>query len=163
MKRITLIASFIALVSCLGSAQTEAEFKAAAVKMCTDYKKAFESRNIKFFESTSTSDFVYIDFEKKKQTKAQSMESLKGLFATAKTLAVQVTCGKYSFAKGVGKHVNTMKATVTMLDKESKSHTIVITTTTEDTLKKVGGTWKVAVVREISKPTMTIDGKPAGN
>lgn len=162
MKRITLIC-LLAAVSSLAPAQTEIEFKAAAIKMCTEYKKAFESRNIKFFEATSTSDFTYIDFEKKKQNRAQTMESLKGLFATAKTLAVQVTCGKYSFSKGVGKHVNTMKATVTMLDKDNKSHTIVITSTTEDTLKKVGGTWKVAMVREISKPTMTVDGKPAGN
>lgn len=160
MRRIAT--TFLFAVAAFAAAQTEAEFKAASIKMCAGYKKAFESRDIKFFESTSTSDFVYIDFEKNKQTKAQSMASMKNLFATAKTLTVQVTCGKYSFAKGVGKHVSTAKATVTLLDKDNKSHTLVITTTTEETLKKVGGAWKVSMVRELSKPVATMDGKPIG-
>lgn len=160
MKRASLI--FLLATSCFAAAQTEAEFKAASIKMCAGYKKAFEARDIKFFENTSTSDFVYIDFEKNKQTKSQSMASMKSLFSSAKTLTVQITCGKYSFAKGVGKHVTTSKATVTLLDKDKRSHTLVVTTTTEETLKRVGGVWKVSMVRELSKPIATMDGKPVG-
>lgn len=122
--------------------------------------KAFESKDQKFFETCSTSDFTYVNHQGKSENKKASMESMKQMFGMAKSIkCVSATPKNHRATKGMMACDMKDVYTMVMPGEKGKDSKIVMTSYTTAYFKKSGSTWKVCKIVETKKGDMTVDGK----
>jgi len=130
--------------------------------MVPKLERAFETRDLKFFNAISTPDFVDKEMGSA-MTKAQAMEQMKMMFQMAKS----INCHFNVMSTSVAGNNATLKASghiVTVMKpqgpKDKKTHTMVIDMWTKETWVKAGTTWKIKMLEEAKPAKMTMDGKP---
>jgi len=123
-------------------------------------EKAFETKNIQFFESVATKGFTYRSFSGQVEQRAGAMAGLKQMFQMMNTIDCSFTMGKVSVKGSTATVEATGKFKCTMKDPQtSKSHKLDTTTYERQTWVKQGGKWMISGIVEYKQAVVLLDGK----
>ncbi len=163
MKRIITILAGSAVICSLALARDESsEFKKFMAATLPKAKKAFNSKDLKFFETTAAPDFVEKSMGKT-VNRQQSMANMKQMFAGAKSMNCWFELQSASAKGGVGIAMTHSRMTAIMnpMKKgDKKTHAMKGEGWTKMTWVKMGKTWKLKMIEDAKPSKMTMDGKP---
>lgn len=155
--RLTIVGLVLACAAFAGD--QSAELKAYLTKRMPEMDKAFATKDVKFFESSSTPDFTYTDITGQTAKKKASIDSLKMMFSTASNIKCKSTILSVKAANDKGTVKASQDFSCDMKLGDQKTHKMTMKSTYTETWKKVKGMWLVSSIKE-DKATMTLDGKP---
>jgi hypothetical protein len=160
MKRTLVLLGAVALAS-FAVADANSDFAKFAKEMAPRAKRAFETRNAKFFETTSAPDFVD-KMMGQPMTKKQSMAEMKRMFDECKSIKadLKVLSTKASGNTGVAMTFGHMTMITKPSKQDPKSHKIVMDMWLKETWIRSGKTWKMKMIESAKPMKMTMDGKP---
>lgn len=123
--------------------------------------KAFQTKNLAYFQNVSTDDFVYVGTGGEKQNKKQSMASLKQMFDEAKSIIAggRIKSTKEN-AKGGTVEMENSYDILLKPGKDGKPHRMQMQSWTRETWVLVGNTYKVQKIEDLKPSKMMMDGKP---
>lgn len=160
MKKLLALTLATAL-AVTGWAQTQKEFVAHLTKVESAAIKAFEKKDIKWFENASSADFTYTAHDGAKSDKKTSMAGMTQMFGMAEKIKVFQKRGAVSLKGSTGTAVYDGTFHVTMKPgPDKKTHVMTIKGKTKETWKKVGSQWKLTNITDIGPQTYLMDGKP---
>lgn len=123
--------------------------------------RAFQMKNLAYFQNVSTDDFVYVGMGGQKQGKKESMASLKQMFDQAKTI---VAGGRVKSttenAKGGAVEMESSYDILLKPGKDGKTHRMQVQSWTRETWVQVGNAYKVQKIEDLKPSKMMMDGKP---
>jgi len=123
--------------------------------------KAFENKNIAYFEACSTADFTYTDIKGKTQPKKEAMAGLKSMFDQSKSIKCTMRLVSVKETdKGGTIVVDNKYDTETMPGPDKKTHHMVMGMTTQEVWVKQGKAYKLKSIKEVKMGQMLMDGKP---
>jgi hypothetical protein len=124
-------------------------------------ERAFETKDIRFFDSVASTGFTYKAFTGEVQKRTDALAGLKQMFAMMDTIDCKFTMGKVS-VKGTKATVDaTSKFRCTMQNPQTKkTHKLDTTTYERQSWVKQGGKWMISGIVEYKKPIVLLDGKP---
>lgn len=124
-------------------------------------EKAFETKDLRFFDSVASTGFTYKAFTGEVQKRTDALAGLKQMFTMMDTIDCKFTMGKVA-VKGTGATVDaTSKFRCTMKDPQTKKiHKLDTTTYERQSWVKQGGKWMIAGIVEYKKPIVLLNGKP---
>lgn len=124
-------------------------------------KRAFETKNVGYFEAVSTPDFTYTDIAGKTQKKKEAIAGLKMMFDQSQS--IKATMKLVSITENAGGGivvVDNHYDTVTKPGPDKKSHRMEMSMTTKETWVKSGRKFKLKKIVETKVGKMLMDGKP---
>ena len=142
------------------SADEVADFKKWYTAGLPQMKKAMESKNLAFFEKSSTADFTYTTAGQTAKKK-DAMAGLKSMFDMTKSL--KYSCKITGFKKtknGIVVNLTNHFEMTMMPGPDKKTHLMVTDQASQETWKKSGKTWLLTNITDIGKGKSTMDGKP---
>ena len=162
MKRLVSVVFAAAVV--VGSAfahDANADFKKFLTGMLPKVVKAFETKNVKFFDSISTADFTETEMGKT-MNKAESMAGMSQMFKSAKTIKCSFKLDSSSVKGDTGTAMTSGRMTAIMnpTKPKGKPSTMVADMWMKETWVKDGKGWKIKHIDEAKPSKMTMDGKP---
>lgn len=161
MKRLTLLILGSAMICSVAAARdADSEFKAFMKALLPRLEKAFETKNVKFFEDISTADFQD-KMGPQKMTKAQSMAEMRRQFKTMKSMDCSFKLVSTKVTGNTAVSLTHSKATmITLPEGNEKSHVMKAEMWEKETWVKVGKTWKIRILEQAKPMKMWMDGKP---
>lgn len=164
MKRttITVLAATAAFASAFaGSA--DSDFKAFLQQELPKAEKAFNTKDIGYFERMSTSDFTEKEMGKT-YNKAQSIAEMKSMASMTKTMKCKfkVLSAKTSGNTGIAMVSGHMECTTGPMSKgDKKNHSMVMDMWEKQTWVRDGKGWKMKGLEETKPMKLIMDGKSA--
>jgi hypothetical protein len=122
--------------------------------------KAFEAKNMGYFQAVSTPDFSYTDLLGNTQQKKGALAGLKAMFDSSQTIKVQTKLiSVKENAQGGVCDLESKYDIVTKPGPDKKTHRMQMTSKTRETWVKQGRTYKLKHIKELKAESM-MDGKP---
>jgi hypothetical protein len=161
MKRILGIVLGAAMCASAFAGDANADFAKFAKEMAPRAKRAFEAKNVKFFESTAAPDFVD-KMMGQPMTRKQSMAEMKRMFDESKSIKadLKVLSTKASGNTGVAMTFGHMTIITKPTKQDPKSHKLVMDMWLKETWVRSGKTWKMKMIETAKPMKMMMDGKP---
>ena len=150
----------LALAVAAFAGDQKAELTALMSKKMPEMEKAFMSKNIKWFETNSTSDFQYVDTSGTKQNKKQALAGMSQMFGMMTNIKCTLKVTKIAAANDKGTVDATQVFGGDMVGPDKKKHKLVMKSYSRDSWKKVNGKWMIYMVSETKQGEYTMDGKP---
>lgn len=156
-----LSCALVALLAAASFAQTKKEFETFLSKKEASIGKAFADKNIKWFEDAAAPEFAYTDFHGKVEKRKEAVAAIAQGFAMADKIKMFSKRGAVTLNGVIGtvEYVVTYHYTL-MPGTDKKVHVITMKGSTQETWKKMGATWKITKILELSEGTVLMDGKP---
>jgi hypothetical protein len=150
-------AALLAL-ACAASAE---DYKKVAEQHEREFVAAMKSGDIAWFNKVAAPDYVEIEANGTKKTKAQSMAEMKQMLKMGHMLSAssKVVAVSGNASKLVVKDSMSMSMSLKLDPKAKKPSIIASTGTYQETWSKVKGKWMIHELRTI-KESSTMDGKP---
>lgn len=159
MKKL-LIVSIASACAFAMAFDATSDFKKYMAEMKPKVEKAFATKDIKFFEENTTSDFTET-MNGKKTTKKESMKGLKDFFAMCKSIktSMKVMSCSVKGSSATATISSHLVAVMNPMQKGGKPMTIVMDSTEKQIFEKTGTSWKLKALEQV-KVKGTLDGKP---
>jgi hypothetical protein len=147
-----------AVLAATSSAAAQSDFKAAMQAMIPKVEKAFETKNMAYFEAIAAPDFVDKSMGQTLNRK-QAMAEMKMQVNMTQSMKMHMKLVSAQASGSTGHAVLTGSASFTMKPgKDGKAHTMTTQFTEHQTWVRSGSGWKLKVLDEAMSNTK-MDGK----
>ena len=161
MRRIAVLAC--AAIVCAGAYSRDAnsDFKMFLMKLLPKAKRAFETKDVGFFDKMSTADFSE-SMGDKTSTKAQSMAEMKRWFGMSSNIkcSFKLLSAKADGSMGTATFADHMTFNMKPQKKGDKMHKVVMDMWEKQTWVRSGKGWKLKMIGQMKPMKMWMDGKP---